>query len=75
VGNIEAVPTLNRLVFTEASTRSLYLLDPNDLPEAPTRLSAAVNVIPTAFAVHAKTGFALTRLLIYFFVVARWCSV
>ena len=55
VGNIEAVPTISRAVFSEVKTRSLHLVDLAS-PKVPALLSAAVNVTPSAFTVDSKTG-------------------
>jgi len=55
VGNVEAVPTINRYIFSEVATRTLHIVDPGT-PQLPIQLRAAANVVPSAFAVDCRSG-------------------
>ena len=53
VGNVEAVPTINRYIFSEVASRTLHMVDPSR-PKVPMQVHAAANV--SAFAVDSRNG-------------------
>jgi len=55
VGNVEAIPTMSRVVFSEMKTRTLQMID-SASPSIPTQLRAAADVVPSALAVDRITG-------------------
>jgi len=55
VGNIEAVPIINRYIFSEVASRTLHMVDPGR-PSLAMQLHAAANVVPSAFAVDCRKG-------------------
>ena len=62
VGNVEAVPSISRIIFSEVQTQSLHLVDASS-PQVPRLLTAAGNVRPTAFAVDRISGYDMQSLL------------
>jgi len=59
---VEAVPTINKVVFTEVQTRTLHIVDPTSTSsKIPTQLYAAVNVVPSAIAVDRFNGYEVQR--------------
>ena len=56
VEHLEFIPEINRVVFSEPKTQTLYVIDPAS-PKVPMKLSAVDNVLPSAFTVDQLTGY------------------
>jgi hypothetical protein len=55
IGVFEIIPSIDRLVFTNVESSSLYVMDASTTSNAPNQLSAAVNVLPSALTVEPYT--------------------